>query len=226
MVKVLFLDVDGVINVPRGMDRRLLLILKAVVEETQCKIVLSSDWRRTASSRNEIRSILKSCGMDYIACTPMSKPPFEARRPEEIVEWIQAHNSAVDQGKGELVGLGKVEEWVAIDDRPLLSEAGGSFLRGHFVRTNPATGFTAQRAQMASDILMGREAHNKGTTLEVSAADGTAGRAAHRTTPTAIVGAQRSRNSALGAAGRHASTPARLQRAGLAGRAPCGAALR
>merc|ERR1719203_1489308 len=73
MVKVLFLDVDGVINVPHGMDKRLLTNLKEIVETTGCKIVLSSDWRKTVAARTEIRGILRSFGMDYISCTPPSK---------------------------------------------------------------------------------------------------------------------------------------------------------
>lgn len=46
-MKVLFLDVDGVINIPAGMDPNLLENLRGVIETTGAKIVLSSDWRRT-----------------------------------------------------------------------------------------------------------------------------------------------------------------------------------
>mmetsp|Transcript_103527 Transcript_103527/g.333833 ORF Transcript_103527/g.333833 Transcript_103527/m.333833 type:complete len:237 (-) Transcript_103527:139-849(-) len=156
MVRVLFLDVDGVINVPRGMDTRLLNNLRGIVEDTQCRIVLSSDWRNTAEARNEIRRILRSFGMDYIACTPPSKPFPLWRRPMEILEWLQKHNAQVERGEGRAAELGKVEEWVAIDDRPLLSEEGGQGLQGHFVQTNICTGLTAQRAQVAKSILLGR----------------------------------------------------------------------
>mmetsp|Transcript_33376 Transcript_33376/g.92314 ORF Transcript_33376/g.92314 Transcript_33376/m.92314 type:complete len:225 (-) Transcript_33376:170-844(-) len=156
MVKLLFLDVDGVINVPgRGMDRRLLSNLRGIIDETNCKIVLSSDWRCTAATRNEIRGILRAFGMDYISCTPPSRSPFQARRPEEIIAWIHEHNGRVDSGNGELSGLGKVEQWVAIDDRPLLSEPSGTHMRGHFVQTSLVNGLTAEKAQMAKRILMG-----------------------------------------------------------------------
>ena len=46
-MKVLFLDVDGVINIPAGMDPNLLENLRGVIETTGAKIVLSSDWRLT-----------------------------------------------------------------------------------------------------------------------------------------------------------------------------------
>lgn len=163
-MKILFLDVDGVINVPHGMDRRLLENLKSIVDETQCKIVLSSDWRNTPAARSEIRGILRSVGMDYISCTPPSKSPLQARRPEEITDWIRVHNAKVerhenahgksDQGLQSV--LGKVENFVAIDDRPLLTEVGGAYLRGHFVHTSTRIGLTAPKAQQAKDILLGR----------------------------------------------------------------------
>eukprot|EP00929_Paragymnodinium_shiwhaense_P023397 TRINITY_DN14652_c0_g1_i2.p1 TRINITY_DN14652_c0_g1~~TRINITY_DN14652_c0_g1_i2.p1 ORF type:complete len:114 (+),score=8.51 TRINITY_DN14652_c0_g1_i2:81-422(+) len=83
MSRVIFLDVDGVINIPRGMDRKLLTHLKGVVEDTGAKIVLSSDWRNAKDTRDEIRRILRLFDMDYVACTPPSKSPFQARRPED-----------------------------------------------------------------------------------------------------------------------------------------------
>eukprot|EP00931_Biecheleriopsis_adriatica_P056297 TRINITY_DN3335_c0_g1_i1.p1 TRINITY_DN3335_c0_g1~~TRINITY_DN3335_c0_g1_i1.p1 ORF type:complete len:268 (-),score=21.73 TRINITY_DN3335_c0_g1_i1:14-784(-) len=88
MVKILFLDVDGVVNIPRGMDKGLLNNLKSIVDETGCKIVLSSDWRNAAQTRNEIRNILRSLGMDFISCTPPTRS-LQNRRPEEILEWIE-----------------------------------------------------------------------------------------------------------------------------------------
>jgi len=154
MVKILFLDVDGVINVPRGMDRQLLTNLKSIVEDTKCKIVVSSDWRCNAVTRNELKRILQMFGLDFIGCTPQSQASG-LRRPEEILDWIKAHNLAVEQGRGPHQ-LGEVEEWVAIDDRPLLSEVGGSpALKGHFVQTKSGVGLTIDKAHMAKSILRG-----------------------------------------------------------------------
>eukprot|EP00931_Biecheleriopsis_adriatica_P056301 TRINITY_DN3335_c0_g1_i6.p1 TRINITY_DN3335_c0_g1~~TRINITY_DN3335_c0_g1_i6.p1 ORF type:complete len:249 (-),score=22.33 TRINITY_DN3335_c0_g1_i6:14-727(-) len=103
MVKILFLDVDGVVNIPRGMDKGLLNNLKSIVDETGCKIVLSSDWRNAAQTRNEIRNILRSLGMDFISCTPPTRS-LQNRRPEEILEWIET--SSVDFSGG-TVGRGR-----------------------------------------------------------------------------------------------------------------------
>ena len=58
-MKVLFLDIDGVLVLDRpgvfvvdAMER-----LQAVVEATQCVLVLSSDWRRREEGRRIVRSI-------------------------------------------------------------------------------------------------------------------------------------------------------------------------
>eukprot|EP00931_Biecheleriopsis_adriatica_P056299 TRINITY_DN3335_c0_g1_i3.p1 TRINITY_DN3335_c0_g1~~TRINITY_DN3335_c0_g1_i3.p1 ORF type:complete len:135 (-),score=13.10 TRINITY_DN3335_c0_g1_i3:24-395(-) len=113
MVKILFLDVDGVVNIPRGMDKGLLNNLKSIVDETGCKIVLSSDWRNAAQTRNEIRNILRSLGMDFISCTPPTRS-LQNRRPEEILEWIESHDRMVEQGQGERspsLDVGEAGRW-------------------------------------------------------------------------------------------------------------------
>merc|ERR1719316_623635 len=105
MSKVIFLDVDGVINIPRGMDKKLITNLKGIVDDTGAKIVLSSDWRNSKDTRDEIRRILRLFDMDYVSCTPPSKSMFQARRPEEINAWLRAHNAAAEQGASKVTGL-------------------------------------------------------------------------------------------------------------------------
>mmetsp|Transcript_81185 Transcript_81185/g.225977 ORF Transcript_81185/g.225977 Transcript_81185/m.225977 type:complete len:258 (-) Transcript_81185:96-869(-) len=216
------LDVDGVINVPRGMDKRLIENLKRVVEETQCKIVLSSDWRRTAVARKELRSILRSFGMDFISCTPPSRSQMEARRPEEIIAWLANHKAMLARGDGPLSHLGEVEAWVAIDDRALLSEPGGNALQGHFVQTHFSTGLTATRAQQARDILMGKVSGSGSDGGASVVAEATACRASRHAAlrdggasrcKTSLTETRRSLRSSLSEAGlqRVASTPSHVQ---------------
>lgn len=156
MVKIIFLNVDGIINVPHGMDKKILANLKDIVDSTGCKIVISSDWHSGADTIAEIKRTLSTVGLDFIACTPASQS-IEPRRPEEILKFIACHNMSVKQGRrgDRAIDMGPVEQWVVIDDRPLLSEPkGGPGLAGHFVQTRSTTGLTAQCAQMAKDILM------------------------------------------------------------------------
>eukprot|EP01084_Bolivina_argentea_P242062 406198_1 len=59
MKKILFLDIDGVLNDktsrPRTVKSDLLMRLKNIINITQCKIVLTSSWRRV----NELKNIFR-----------------------------------------------------------------------------------------------------------------------------------------------------------------------
>jgi len=144
-MKIIFLDIDGVL-VTRQLgvfDQGLLRNLKHIVDETGASIVLSSDWRRHPSARAEARRELRRAGMDFISHTPCLNQ-FVPQRPTEIMSWRREH----PQGP-----RGHPEPWVAIDDRPLLQERHGNYLRGHFVQTHPLQGLTRKAADDVVKIL-------------------------------------------------------------------------
>jgi len=145
-MKIIFLDIDGVL-VTRQLgvfDQALLRNLKYAVDETGASIVLSSDWRRHPSARAEARRELRRAGMDFISHTPCLSQ-FVPQRPTEIMSWRREHPQGGPRGRP--------EPWVAIDDRPLLQERHGSYLRGHFVQTHPLQGLTRQAADDVIKIL-------------------------------------------------------------------------
>lgn len=145
-MKIIFLDIDGVL-VTRQLgifDQGLLRNLKHAVNETGASIVLSSDWRRHPSSRAEARRELRRVGMDFISHTPCLSQ-FVPQRPTEITSWRREHPQGGPRGRP--------EPWVAIDDRPLLQERHGSYLRGHFVQTHPLQGLTRQATEDVIKIL-------------------------------------------------------------------------
>eukprot|EP00930_Biecheleria_cincta_P091824 TRINITY_DN81481_c0_g1_i1.p1 TRINITY_DN81481_c0_g1~~TRINITY_DN81481_c0_g1_i1.p1 ORF type:complete len:242 (+),score=22.90 TRINITY_DN81481_c0_g1_i1:26-727(+) len=145
-MRVIFLDIDGVLVTRRPcvMEPNLLQNLVRVVKETGAKIVLSSDWRRHPEARSEAQQVLRSVGLDFIGCTPC-KSPYVAQRPTEIMSWKRDYQSKP--------GAEKWEQWVAIDDRDLLNEQHGRYLRGHFVQTQPLRGLTEQAADACIAIL-------------------------------------------------------------------------
>lgn len=63
-VKILFLDVDGVLNGEHygygGVDDSLLFLLKTIIDETGCKIVLSTTWRLNQSARATLLHFMKA----------------------------------------------------------------------------------------------------------------------------------------------------------------------
>lgn len=104
-MKVLFLDIDGVCNSAEyakriyeqqgyggliGIDATLARKVRRIVQETGCKVVLSSTWRLWESSRAEVRH--KVC--DFIDCTidlQRGSKRGVAPRGDEVREWLSRH---------------------------------------------------------------------------------------------------------------------------------------
>eukprot|EP00959_Pyramimonas_sp_CCMP1952_P447268 9364686-Pyramimonas_sp.AAC.1 len=81
---------DGVLVTrrPGVAESKLVDNLKFVVDSTNAKIVLSTDWRRTPAARAEVRRILQAHGgMDFIGWTATNTPIAMNHRPIEILNW-------------------------------------------------------------------------------------------------------------------------------------------
>lgn len=114
-MRVIFLDVDGVLNkagckvkTPSGfyfVEDDKLLLLKELVEKTNAKIVLSSTWRQGWEDLNNgvdsidsrdfvlLRDKLKEFDLDlydYTSC------PITSDRGSKIKEWLSKHFEEVD----------------------------------------------------------------------------------------------------------------------------------
>jgi hypothetical protein len=95
-VKVIFLDIDGVLNCdetpnPRNfpyiVDKKLLARFRRLVERTQAKVVLTSSWRIDPIGLYAA----KHWRVPFIdVCPDMPKRP----RREEIVAWLKRHPKA------------------------------------------------------------------------------------------------------------------------------------
>jgi len=139
-MKVIFLDIDGVLN-SRAYDRKRnwneqtdidetrLPLVKRIVDETGAKIVLSSTWREHWDKEDGkcdadgvyINAIFAKYGLEIYGKTP--DLGYCGDRPEEINEWL---GSAQE----------KTESFVIIDDY----RYGWGKLAGNFVKTNPNLG--------------------------------------------------------------------------------------
>lgn len=95
-MKVIFLDIDGVLNTPKlirefGMDHIddvLVAILARIVRETGAKIVLSSTWRIEEENRILVERALARHELEIHDCTPVIKNPVWVERSEEIRGWL------------------------------------------------------------------------------------------------------------------------------------------
>jgi len=155
-LKLLFLDVDGVLNRPStpwddvhtGLDSKLLKYLKLIVLKTGCKIVLSTTWRLNPDTKRILLSAFKT-RMDLDPATVVlgqtkSLKRHGLHRTNEIEHFLRANRRRVH-----------VVSWCALDDLKLNAYDAHSkqFMRGHFVRTDRRTGLSPQNALSAIDIL-------------------------------------------------------------------------
>jgi hypothetical protein len=92
-MKVLFLDIDGVLNCPNTrnprhfpyvVDRRLLARLQKLLDRTKAKVVLSSTWRLDPVGL----FAAKHWGVPFIGVCP-DKP--RSPRRKEILSWLADH---------------------------------------------------------------------------------------------------------------------------------------
>ncbi len=97
-MKILFVDVDGVLNTDvliRSFgcehicpDR--VLLLKKIVDATDAHIVLSSTWRINPSNRRLVSAALSEADLRIIDCTPIltRKLSMYINRHQEISSWL------------------------------------------------------------------------------------------------------------------------------------------
>lgn len=108
-MKIIFLDVDGVLNdndySKNKVDETKVRLLKEIVDKTGAKIVLSSDWRYWWDNQDEdfillIRT-LRKFGMEFLSKTPIT---LHGYRGAEIYQWL-------NEWAGE-----SIEKFVILDD--------------------------------------------------------------------------------------------------------------
>eukprot|EP00747_Dinoflagellata_sp_TGD_P169315 gnl/TRDRNA2_/TRDRNA2_198027_c0_seq1.p1 gnl/TRDRNA2_/TRDRNA2_198027_c0~~gnl/TRDRNA2_/TRDRNA2_198027_c0_seq1.p1 ORF type:complete len:220 (-),score=33.26 gnl/TRDRNA2_/TRDRNA2_198027_c0_seq1:60-719(-) len=149
---LIFQDVDGVLNhnPHQGpLDPNLLKNLSWLVNSTQAKIVLSTNWRKSEAAVQYLRDRLEDAGIPadrVVGTTPVLCDGVECRS-EEIKEWLHVHPDIA----------ASTRYWTAIDDRDVGSQD-PSFMNGHFVRTSAADGLTREKAREAAGLLLGKMA--------------------------------------------------------------------
>jgi len=150
-VRILFLDIDGVLNShafvhragwhpPLGSDRDLYIIdpvavalLNGVLEETGAVVVITSSWRSTYP-QEALHSMLQQRGFtgQVVGTTP--ELPGR-RRSREIAQWLVDHAD--------------VEAFAIVDD----DEDAGAGHPHRFVRTTYQVGLTGEHASALVRVL-------------------------------------------------------------------------
>jgi len=146
-MRVLFLDIDGVLNTPKMLgrfgidfiDNILVALVARIVRETDCKIVLSSTWRIDKQDFMLATRELAEQGLTIYDCTPVItrsggwESSGSVRRHEEIQSWI-------DQNP--------VTRFAILDDDA------DACIEGSFFRTDENRGLTVQIAEQIIQHLL------------------------------------------------------------------------
>lgn len=99
-MKIIFLDVDGVLNTPKLLqkfgfdfiDPIMVALIARIVRETDAKIVLSSSWRVEERDKKKVEIALAEHDLEIFDSTPIIRREFSEGnwvwRNEEIQAWI------------------------------------------------------------------------------------------------------------------------------------------
>ena len=152
LLKVLFLDVDGVLclNDYATLEPSLLANLQIVVEHTNCVVCVSSDWRMFPSKLRELTRALRMRGVRVIGKTRSVTQGAADERPNEIKHFLTSFRARMQrQGKPF-----RILRWCAVDDRNLPLEEGGEICGpSRFVRTDAKVGLTFEVAMKIVNAL-------------------------------------------------------------------------
>ena len=169
-IKILFLDIDGVMNgsildilkSPSEQHRIFSLDrvkrLKIILESTDCKIVLSTAWRRSNDGKERIKKQLISDGIKwndiYLGDTPIfgfndnygnDPGSNDYPRPFEIKAFL-------DKLKSDNKYI--IKSWCAVDDMDLMfGHKSKIIMQGHFVKTDGCQGLTDDDALKIIKVL-------------------------------------------------------------------------
>lgn len=163
MSKVLFLDIDGVLNsnlendslqteISDGtlIDEEKVKLLALLVRETDAEIILHSGWRFWFDSElkplctqaNQLVEFLSKHNMYISGITPdltteeiRKTRKFSLVKADEILLWMKMHNG--------------VTNWVVLDDLDLHNDQ----IKRHQVKTDPVKGLTLENVKQAVKIL-------------------------------------------------------------------------
>lgn len=149
MQKVVFLDIDGVLNnkdtkelTPRGfigIDNNLLVNLKFLVGSTESSIILTSSWKDMQNTDEDyvyLADKFKSAGLEI---SDKTYEEWASKRGVGIRNYLNSHDD--------------IQEYVIIDDFNF--DFYEQDLYPHFVWTDPANGLTKEDADRALEILNG-----------------------------------------------------------------------
>ena len=149
--RVIFLDVDGVLNSRNSRDATnsdvpppdIMENLKFLIDNTQCKIILSSTWRLADHKRHQLEHLFLQYGLSVNGSTPDLEKVAKGDRVDEILLWLEMRAAKSEH----------VHAWIAIDDMDLL-RMNPRLSSQNFVHTSDNVGLNAEKTEEALNKLL------------------------------------------------------------------------
>jgi hypothetical protein len=157
VMKVIFLDIDGVLNCsktrnprkfPYVIDKRLLARLQKLLDRTGAKVVLSSSWRLDPIGL----FAAKHWGVPFIDVCPDNP---KSRRCKEILDWLSDHPKATRYAIID-------DEDDGLDDLPLFQPSGKTGITMDIVEgvEKYLNGKTGQTIRANAVVRLGQNIHS------------------------------------------------------------------
>lgn len=155
-MKVIFLDIDGVLNTEAyrknpevnyfdaPVSEVHIYLLEYLVKKTDAKIVLSSTWREyweKGETQSDSFGVYINKLFEKYGLAIFDKTPELRDRDIEISEWLKLHK-------------GRIENYVIIDD---FDFEWSDENKKHLVKTNDKTGLDEETVTRAMGVLNGEE---------------------------------------------------------------------
>lgn len=153
-LRIIFLDVDGVLNTtPRGLHSdggggaprvldECVQRLANLVRDTQSHIVLSTSWRSCLGLKAELHNKLLGAGLSSNCIIGQTPNIGWTERGREICDWLAIASAT------------EISSWVVLDDMDL-SEC--SELSGRFIWVDDEFGLSDSNVEAARDILLSHD---------------------------------------------------------------------
>ena len=155
-MKVIFLDVDGVLNTPSsesrcgeyiGIDDEKVEKLKKIVEKTKTEIVLISTWKKYWRKEEKLKPL-----QGYLATYLDEKlKKFGIKVTDKIKDKSEGKHLSRGEGILEYIARNKVENYVILDDFQFANDGLG--LTDCLIKTKQAEGLTKAQAEKTCKIL-------------------------------------------------------------------------
>lgn len=155
-MKVIFLDVDGVLNTPSsesrcgeyiGIDDDKTKLLADIVKRMNAEIVLVSTWKKYWRKEEKLKPL-----QDYSATYLDEKlKKFGIKATDKIKDKSDGKYLSRGEGILEYIVRNKVEKYVILDDFQF--DYDGCGLTGCFIKTKQAEGLTKEQSERACKIL-------------------------------------------------------------------------